>query len=511
MSSSSHNWQACLAFYASDLFRDVQMAKLFPDSKTFADAIVKTSLQQAVSAYQSELKRCKENEETIDLAGFVQQHFVLPSSQNATSNQMFSNASEYIDHMWHVLTRAPDTQHKDSLIALSRPYIVPGGRFREIYYWDSYFTALGLLDAGRTDIAVNMLENFVDILNEVGCIPNGNRAYYYSRSQPPMLALFFNLLKPYLSSAQTQYVIEGLKKEYAFWMKGSEDFAVLSSSKQTSASLRVVKMPCNTLLNRYFDTETTPRPESYSEDIEIAEHIDANKVEFYQHIRAACESGWDFSSRWLKQPNELASIRTTEIVPVDLNCLLYTLEDTLANVCTGSDQVFYKKAAKGRTKAINTYLYNEEKGGYFDYHYPSNSQTNVVSAAMTVPLFVGIASHEQAARVNATVCDSLLKAGGVVTTTQSTPQQWDAPNGWAPLQYFTVQGFLNYGFEECAFNIMKRFNKTIDNSFEVNGVLLEKYNVCQPEVKAGGGEYDVQLGFGWTNGVYTRFKTLLKR
>jgi len=511
MSFTQHNWQACLAFYASDLFRDVQMAQLFPDSKTFADATVKTSLVEVVKAYQVELERCEKAEETIDLMGFVKRHFTMPTSLNPAANEAFTTASEYIEYMWDVLTRDPDTQHKDSLIALTRPYIVPGGRFREIYYWDSYFTALGLLDSGRTELAINMLENFVDILNEVGCIPNGNRAYYYSRSQPPMLALFFNLLKPYLSNAQTQYVIEGLKKEYAFWMKGSADFAVLNEDKQTQSSLRVVQMPCNTLLNRYFDTEATPRPESYCEDIETAEHNGANKNAFYQHIRAACESGWDFSSRWLQQPDNLASIRTTEIVPVDLNCLLYTLEDTLANVSSGSDEVFYKKAAKSRAKAINTYLYSEEKGGYFDYHYPSNSQTNVISAAMTVPLFVKIATDAQATSVKNTVCENLLKAGGIVTTTQNTPQQWDAPNGWAPLQYFTVQGFLNYGFSDSAIDIMKRFNHTIDSTFAQSGVLLEKYNVCEPALKAGGGEYDVQLGFGWTNGVYTRFTTLLNK
>ena len=455
MSSSSHNWRDSLSFFASDLFKHVQMAQLFPDSKTFADAIVKTDLNTVLAAYEQACLDAEKSGEAVDLATFVNTHFDIPEMISATSQTKFENVADYIEHMWQVLTRTPDTEQKDSLIALTRPYIVPGGRFREIYYWDTYFTALGLIDAGRTDMAINMLVNFVDILNEVGCIPNGNRAYYYSRSQPPILALFYNLLKDALSDQQKEYVIWGLKKEYQFWMNEAGE----NASQKGAAQLRTVTMPCGATLNRYFDTEPTPRPESYREDIETAEHIGADKSQFYQHVRAACESGWDFSSRWLANPNSLASIRTTEIIPVDLNALLVTLEQTLASVTKGAEQARYSAASTARIKAINI----------------------------------------------------LLKKGGVVTTSNTTSQQWDAPNGWAPLQLFAVEGLRNYGFDMQAQTIMLRFCKTIENHFATSGVLLEKYNVCEPEIKAGGGEYDVQLGFGWTNGVYTRFQTYLNQ
>jgi len=455
MSSSSHNWRDSLSFFASDLFKHVQMAQLFPDSKTFADAIVKTDLNTVLAAYEQACLDAEKSGEAVDLATFVNTHFDIPEMISATSQTKFENVADYIEHMWQVLTRTPDTEQKDSLIALTRPYIVPGGRFREIYYWDTYFTALGLIDAGRTDMAINMLVNFVDILNEVGCIPNGNRAYYYSRSQPPILALFYNLLKDALSDQQKEYVIWGLKKEYQFWMNEAGE----NASQKGAAQLRTVTMPCGATLNRYFDTEPTPRPESYREDIETAEHIGADKSQFYQHVRAACESGWDFSSRWLANPNSLASIRTTEIIPVDLNALLVTLEQTLASVTKGAEQARYSAASAARINAINI----------------------------------------------------LLKKGGVVTTSNITSQQWDAPNGWAPLQLFAVEGLRNYGFDMQAQTIMLRFCKTIENHFATSGVLLEKYNVCEPEIKAGGGEYDVQLGFGWTNGVYTRFQTYLNQ
>ncbi|MDY6975462.1 MAG: trehalase family glycosidase [Pseudomonadota bacterium] len=517
MSSSSHNWRDSLSFFASDLFKHVQMAQLFPDSKTFADAIVKTDLNTVLAAYEQACLDAEKSDEAVDLSTFVNTHFDIPEMISATSQTKFQNVADYIEHMWQVLTRTPDTEQKDSLIALTRPYIVPGGRFREIYYWDTYFTALGLIDAGRTDMAINMLVNFVDILNEVGCIPNGNRAYYYSRSQPPILALFYNLLKDALSDQQKEYVIWGMKKEHQFWMNDSGEQQqngkeALGQDKQTSvchAQLRTVTMPCGAILNRYFDTEPTPRPESYREDIETAEHIGADKSQFYQHVRAACESGWDFSSRWLANPNSLASIRTTEIIPVDLNALLVTLEQTLASVTRGAEQARYSAASTARIKAINTYLFNGEKAGYFDYHFPTQCQTDIVSAAMCVPLFVGIANEQQAKQVCETVADTLLKEGGVVTTSNTTSQQWDAPNGWAPLQLFAVEGLRNYGYEMQAQTIMLRFCKMIESHFASSGVLLEKYNVCEPEIKAGGGEYDVQLGFGWTNGVYTRFQTYL--
>lgn len=527
MNSSSHNWRDSLTFFNSSLFKHVQMAELFSDSKTFADAIVKTDLTTVLQQYEQELQVATEEGGEVDLHNFVDAHFTLPDSDNASLKLPCGDITTYIAKMWDVLTRTPDTQHKDSLIALSRPYIVPGGRFREIYYWDSYFTAQGLVNAGRSDMAINMLENFVDILNEVGCIPNGNRAYYHSRSQPPILALFYNLLENQLSEKQRAYIIDGLKKEYAFWMQGANkpcsdgDKALSGSDKtlsenrrehvKTRAELRTVTMPCGAVLNRYFDPEPTPRPESYREDIETAKNINVDKSAFYQHIRAACESGWDFSSRWLENPQQLESIRTTEILPVDLNALLASLEQTLVNVTKGNDRAHYQKALENRKQAINTYLYSSKKGGYFDCHFPSMAQTDVISAAMSVPLFVNIASKAQANTVKHKLMSELLKKGGIVTTTNTTSQQWDAPNGWAPLQFFAAIGMTNYGFNDEAKEIMQRFCNTIEDNFASTGALLEKYNVCVPTETAGGGEYDVQLGFGWTNGVYSYFINALKR
>ena len=498
MALNSGGWRESLPFFESDLFIAVQEAGIFKDSKTFADAIALSDWQHILSEYEAQKKQVNFN-----LEAFVSTHFAIPDMVMNSSDSCYSSTSEYIEHMWSVLTRTPDTHNTDSLIELSRPYIVPGGRFREIYYWDSYFTALGLTDANRSEMAINMLENFLDILDEVGCIPNGNRAYYYTRSQPPVLALMFSMVEAQLTRAQRERAILGMNKEYEYWMQGQH-----SVSASTSASKHVVLMPNGALLNRYYDSEASPRPESYREDKEIAQLVGAKSDEFYRNIRAACESGWDFSSRWLKDENALSTIRTTEIVPVDLNALLYLLECTLARVCSEKCSE-YEQAAAARKQAINCYLWSDEKGCYYDYHYISNDITDVISAAATVPLFVGMASKQQAELVAAMVQNKLLKKGGVVTTVNETSQQWDSPNGWAPLQWFAVKGLLNYGYHQQANDIMQRFTHTIETHFAANGSVLEKYNVCSPEQTAGGGEYEVQLGFGWTNGVYTRFKKLL--
>ena len=501
MALTTSGWRNCLPFFKSNLFKDVQNAALFEDSKTFADAIVLGDWQNVISQYEQQ-----RNNEGFSLSSFVGTHFKMPDMVASRAGGAFTTVPEYVQHMWDVLTRTPDANNVDSLISLSRPYIVPGGRFREIYYWDSYFTALGLIDSGKADMVINMLENFLDILNEVGCIPNGNRAYYYTRSQPPVLALMFSLVEEKLSETQRQRAIAGIEKEYAFWMNGAQSISDTQDAKQASEHL--VRMPSGALLNRYYDSEASPRPESYREDIETAEQVGAKSVEFYRHIRAACESGWDFSSRWLADENALSSIRTTEIVPVDLNALLYFVEDTLARVSSEANAKKYREAATNRKQAINTYLWNEDKACFYDYHYPSATQTAVLSAAATVPLFVDLATNAQAEGVNIALKTQLLARGGIVTTANSTTQQWDAPNGWAPLQWLAVKGLLNYGFTEEASDIINRFTQTIEDHFAQTGVILEKYDVCEPDKTASGGEYEVQLGFGWTNGVYTRFKTM---
>ncbi|AGH42769.1 alpha,alpha-trehalase TreF [Paraglaciecola psychrophila] len=500
-----------LDFFSSDLFNDVQLAGIFADSKTFADAYPKFSWSEIFADYQKN-QTCK----GFDLSDFVQQHFVIPETILLSNDTDKGSVKSYIESLWPKLERQPDKLDLCSLLPLSHPYIVPGGRFREIYYWDSYFTALGLNESGRQDIIRSMILNFIDLQDTLGCIPNGNRSYYNSRSQPPVLGLMVEMYLQNIDTLQTkvrrqflEHCVQGLDKEYQFWMHDKEQLV-----GTTKAIKRVVKMPNGVCLNRYWDDSVEPRPESYREDIEAAENIAAAKrPAFYRNIRAACESGWDFSSRWLANQDDLSTIQTTHIVPIDLNCLLYKLETLLSQFYTEllESELSSKFAAYAqiRKDAINQYLWDEQGGFYHDFDFIQGQKTTIQSLAACLPLFCQIASHQQAEHIADKLENSFLMEGGLVTTLNDTAQQWDAPNGWAPLQYFAVVGLMNYGFAPLSVTIMNRWMTTVEQQFITDNNMMEKYNVQHSQRVAQGGEYEVQHGFGWTNGVSLAFYQLL--
>ena len=491
-------------FYSSQLFHDVQMSGLFSDSKTFADAQPLFDLTKIIEQYDVD-----KNTSAFNLSKFVQQNFKIPSFDEIISNLPKTNVNEHINALWPLLCQSPTQQNNDSLLPLAHPYIVPGGRFREIYYWDSYFTALGLIESGRVDIATAMLNNFIDLITQYDIIPNGNRSYYLSRSQPPVLALFVELLLPF---HQGDFVflrrcVNAIKKEHQFWMRDSEHL-----STQQPASSRVVRLCDGSVLNRYWDDNPTPRPESYKEDIEQAAKA-SDKHTFYRHLRAACESGWDFSSRWLANSNDLSSIQTCDIIPIDLNCLLFKQESLLAQFCKALDDEqysFYEIHALNRKNAINKYLWSQEHDFYMDFNFVTNSCSSVKSLAASVPLFTKLASETQADKVSKTLSNDFLSKGGLLTTTTASNQQWDSPNGWAPLQFFSVLGLMEYHHQDFAHDVVNRWLSMVESYYQQAGKIMEKYNLHQTQT-ATGGEYDVQEGFGWTNAVCQVFYKLAEK
>jgi len=492
--------QASLNFFDSELFKQVQMDGIFPDSKTFADAIPKLPMEEILAKYNSTLI----NNNKVNIADFVQENFFIPEVKEIVVEQQNLDINKQIEVLWQALKMPADSQLNSSLLALNKPYIVPGGRFREIYYWDSYFTALGLIESAKVDLVESMLENFVDLQARYGCIPNGNRSYYLSRSQPPILGLMVELLLPFKDDKESflRKYITAIESEYQFWMQGSDGL-----TDSYSEHRRVVKMPDGSFLNRYWDDSATPRPESYREDIELLhESTPENASEFYRNIRAACESGWDFSARWLADAQSLATIRTTRILPVDLNCLLYKQETLLCNyyLALGNKEMSatYHHCASKRKAAINLHMWSTKHGYFMDYDIDTQNQTSVHSLAGVLPLYVKLASSNQAQQISSIVENNFLQQGGLITTSIKSNQQWDAPNGWAPLHWFAVQGLQQYNQKSLAQTIKNRWLNTVESYFNKTGKLMEKYNVCQQSDKAEGGEYDVQEGFGWTNGVY---------
>lgn len=482
-----------------DLFERVQCSDIFADSKTFPDCISHGTVGSILEEWKEHKK-----EAGFDLKAFVERHFRLPK-QHGTDFKADAGRTvgEHISALWPVLTRQPDAQEKGgSLIPLPHPYVVPGGRFGEIYYWDSYFTMLGLQVDGRYDLIRSMVDNFAFLIDKVGFIPNGNRTYFLSRSQPPFFSLMVKLLSEMEGEEVLLHYLPQLQKEYDFWMKGTGDLKPGASFK------RVVRLSENEILNRYFDNDPVPRPESYREDVELAETSKRKAEELWLDLRAACESGWDFSSRWLEDTGDLSSIITTRLIPVDLNCLLYQLEQTMAraHVLSGNEKEAMRltTSARLRSETIQKYCWDAANGWFGDFNFAEGKATGKFTAASVFPLFFKIARREQAASVAEKVEGHLLKAGGLLTTPVNSGQQWDAPNGWAPLQWMAIQGFRNYGLDELASTIRDRWVSLNKRVYENTGKLVEKYNVEDMDLLAGGGEYPVQDGFGWTNGVLKR-------
>lgn len=483
-------------FELSPLFEDVQMQQVFEDGKTFVDCIPKQAAELILAKYQQQ-----RSQPGFDLRSFVTTHFDLPHVfASDYHTDVLQDVKEHVHSLWQVLTRKPDAEQKGSLIPLPNTYIVPGGRFGEVYYWDSYFTMLGLKESGVYEMIGNMVNNFTHLIHTIGFIPNGNRTYYLGRSQPPFYALMVELLMEIKGEAVLANYLPALEKEYQFWMMGAD---VISAEHRFEK--HVVLMEEGELLNRYCDAYHTARPESYREDVELMHAAKQPTEALYAHLRAGAESGWDYSCRWFKNENDFATIHTTEIVPVDLNCLLFHLEETIAKAykLKGDEKTAqkYLDLAAQRKQAIHHYCWNESQQFFTDYDSVSHSQKQIKTLAGVAPLFFKMATQEQADVVAAILEREFLKDGGLITTLKTTGQQWDAPNGWAPLQWMSVIGLENYGHTELAATVAKRWIQLNTDVYQRTGKLMEKYNVVDTHLEAGGGEYAGQDGFGWTNGV----------
>jgi len=480
------------------LFEAVQSSRIFADSKIFADCAPKIDPERILYRYFAQRER-----DDFNLLTFVLQHFELPRVYDSRYvSDPNKNISEHIDSLWPVLTRKPEKHSQfSSLLPLPEPYVVPGGRFGETYYWDSYFSMLGFAVGGRSDLLKNMADNFAWMIDTYGHIPNGNRTYYLSRSQPPVFALMVELFEKDGVNEAHCY-LEQLKREYAFWMDGAD------SLSPNEAYRHVVMLPDGSILNRYWDDRDTPRDESWIEDVETAKNSARPSSEVYRDLRAGAASGWDFSSRWLSEPGRLESIQTTSIVPIDLNAFMYKLETTIARLAASQNdgntaEQFQQKAVR-RGESVDKYLWDAEAGLYRDYNWREREKA-AFSAASVTPLYVGMASLEQANLTAAALRSQLLAPGGLLSTVEETGEQWDKPNGWAPMQWMAINGLNHYGEEQLATEIATRWLQVVGTTYQRHRKMVEKYNVTgHTSVLAGGGEYPLQDGFGWTNGVTRR-------
>ena len=399
------------------------------------------------------------------------------------------------------------------LLYLPRPYVVPGGRFNEMYGWDSYFIQVGLLRDGLLDAARDMTDNFVYEIENYGTLLNANRTYYLTRSQPPFLTrMVMGVYEQEHKRAWLRAVFPAVEKYYDFWT--SEPHLVRATG-----------------LSRYYDTGDGPAPEVESDekdaqgrthydrareyykthqvtDYDVAKYYDAQKDTltplFYKGDRSMRESGFDPSNRFGP-----FSVDIINHAPVCLNSLLYQMEKDGAAIARELGDpavaITWEGRARERQRRIDQYLWDEEAGLYFDYNFETGKRRHYEFASTFYPLWVGAASKQQAARVVKNL--PLFEApGGILTSTQVTGNQWDAPFGWAPIQLIAVEGLRRYGYQAEADRIARKFISLVTKEFEEHGTIVEKYDVKRRESDVAAdikfGYSGNQVGFGWTNGVF---------
>lgn len=469
------------------LLARVQERGILADGKIFVDAVPLRPIADIMADFGSLPP------DDAELLRFVDANFRLPTRVEPPVPAVPTQPLRaHIRAMWSNLARDPQSgSHNSSVLPVSHRHVVPGGRFREIYYWDSFFTMLGLVRDGEIGLATGIVDALTDLIEDHGHVPNGTRTYYLGRSQPPL----FHMMVALLADARPDVAarrLAAMKREHGWWMEGADDLA-----PGTRAN-RVARLADGSLLNRYWDPRGTPRDESWREDVETASRSGRPAKDVYRDLRAGAESGWDFSSRWLAD-GSLSTIRTTMIAPVDLNAFLFGLETAIA-AGGDSDAALYAERARLRRDAMTRHLWSDAAGHFVDYDLESDRCRPAVTAAALAPLLSGVATQEQADAMARLTRETLLAPGGLRTTLIDSGQQWDSPNGWAPLQWIAVAGLRRYGHEELAREIARRWISTVEATYVQTGLLYEKYDVETPSVGRGG-EYAPQIGFGWTNGV----------
>lgn len=506
---------------------------LIKDHKKYADAILmrcKSDWRKDFRFFkyslkaQHQIRRKCLNEETVRiLEKLVAEYYILPQEQigiddqirayielppmkytEQTANVRTNRLSEYIDaaeniHMiWQGLSRQTDDTSQSTLIPMPNPYVVPGGRFREIYYWDSYFTILGLNCSGLNDYARGMVENFFYLVNQFGFIPNGNRSYYLSRSQPPFLAMMVEAVLPEDLSVQ----------ENRNWLKDAYDSVSLeyNNNWMDPKTHFVEEMG----LNRYFDPIDKKRPECFGSD---NNGMDIKKG-FYSNERAECASGMDFTMRFEQ--------RCSDFLPVDLNCLLYRYECLLSKWASMLDEkeqsIEWRQKAQHRKELIMKYMYNPQDGLFYDYDFANEKQSTFKSIATLYPMWVKMLDAELACQIRNAVVYDFEADGGVLTSAKPKTEnleielkpteeyQWDCPNGWAPMQLITIKALKNYGYKWDARRLSLKWLDLNTDMYKQTGKFYEKYNIIEKNIDVNT-SYPQQYGFGWTNGVYLELLT----
>ncbi|CAN8274099.1 unnamed protein product [Cochlearia groenlandica] len=409
-----------------------------------------------------------------------------------------------------------ESPNRHTLLPLPKPVIIPGSRFREVYYWDSYWVIKGLITSKMLTTAKGLVTNLMSLVETYGYALNGARAYYTNRSQPPLLSsMVYEIYNVTKDEELLKKTIPLLLKEYEFWNSGKHKVVIRDDNGNEH------------ILSRYYAMWNMPRPESSVFDQESASGFTSllEKQRFHRDIATAAESGCDFSTRWMRNPPNFTTMATTSVIPVDLNVFLLKMELDLAFMMevsgdeNGSDR--FKKLSKAREKAFETVFWNEKAGQWLDYWlslsgdepetWKAENQNTNVFASNFAPIWISsFNSDENLVKkvVKSLENSGLIAPAGILTSLTNSGQQWDYPNGWAPQQEMIVTGLARSSVKEAKVMAEEIARRWIRSSYEVykkSGTIHEKQDVSKFGEYGGGGEYKPQTGFGWSNGIILTF------
>ena len=383
-----------------DLLHKVQMSHIFNDSKTYVDMPTKLSENLVLENFE----KLNLNPSKTEIANFLKENFHsvgydliqteptdwIPNpsyldllNKNETS---LIQLGEKLNMEWKNLLRKFDHTKlcidcASSAIETNNSFVVPGGRFIEYYYWDTYFVIEALITSQMFSTSKGIIGNFLDIVKHQGFVPNGARVYYLNRSQPPLLIQMFYAY--YSATNDHRFLLDSidlLDQEYDYWMKNK--FVVYQKNEKAY------------VLNSYNVTSSIPRPESYREDF-LNANQGSNPTGYYSNVMSAAESGWDFSSRWFENPQDIKTISITDIIPVDLNAIMFRNEFILSDLHRILNNTYksleYELAMKRREEAINEVLWDENIETWADLNIHTNRlHTNFLYVTDLSPLWFGV-------------------------------------------------------------------------------------------------------------------------
>ncbi|XP_039312721.1 trehalase isoform X2 [Solenopsis invicta] len=454
------------------LLHTVQLAGIFNDSKTFVDLYQLHNPEVTIQNFNALMKATDNSPNRNEVAAFVAENFAMqdeldnstlpdwkekPAILKSILDPQYQEWAKRLNYIWKTLARKINSDlvvnpQRHSLIYVNNTFVIPGGRFKEFYYWDSYWIIEGLLLCDMPVTVKGMIENFLSMVERYGFIPNGGRVYYLMRSQPPMLIPMVAKYYKYTNDRSfLKQNIATLEKEFEYWQK--------EKTVDVRVNGKTYKMA------HYVVNSRGPRPESYKEDYRLAQQVpDQKRGALYNDLKAAAESGWDFSYRWCIRTNKdanlsLVNVSTSHIIPVDLNAILQQNAKTLARFygILGNMKKFlhYTEIAANYQAAIDNVLWNEKEGTWLDYDTRNKQSRNSFYPSNLSPLYTLSYNwnkrfkyaRQSVSYLKRNKIDSFI--GGTPTSVNYTGEQWDFPNAWPPLQSFLILGLYQTHVKEA--------------------------------------------------------------